>query len=106
MIKVWDLESLRVYQKVELSIAISEMNLSSTGLLAISKEKGYLSLYRFEGYAERSSNSHWNVIDVQQYSNNLFIQASNMQENLYYKLSLSNRPKIFEHSRKPNHTGD
>ena len=47
MIKVWDVETLRVYQKVGLSMEISNFHIGSHALYLASLEKGYLSYYKF-----------------------------------------------------------
>lgn len=97
------MQSLQVYQKIEVPAALLELATCSEGLIAISKEKGYLSLYRFEGETyQATANPVLNILSVQQNSNNLLIEAGNVRESIYYKLVLSNKPRLTQHSRKPN----
>ena len=46
------------------------------------------------------------IVDIQQNSNSLFVELTNMQESIYYKIVLANNPRLLEHSRRANAGSD
>lgn len=52
IVKIWDIHTLQVYQKVALNMEIYELKASSLGLYLLSREKGYLCFYGLESNAD------------------------------------------------------
>ena len=77
------------------------MKVSAIGLYLVSREKGYLCYYPFEDQDYGNSRKqNVQILDVCIDSNMMFVNTTNMTDNVVYKLRLSNKPTLSEYSRK------
>jgi hypothetical protein len=104
-IKIWDIKTLRVYQKVQLSAMISEMKVCEMGLYLVSEKKGYLCYYPFEKKEPSlSKKMPLQILELCIVSNILYIHTNNLLASVVYKLTLANKPTLIEYAVKNTST--